>query len=296
MTGEEVQDIGPQAVRQDAPLAVSPPQPGVPTPEEVARHELTHLPAMPWCEACIRGRGRDAPHQDQRGHSIDAVLPVIQCDYGYLTEQGEALVVALFGVCRASTNLFATLCLQKGPTDAYGVAAMAAWIWELGHPRMVLQCDGEPAIMAFLNAVRDRVVQQGKAEQITVQVSPVGSHQSNGAAEKAVQQLRGMARVYLEHIKDKTGVLFGATSNWWAWALRHAAWAYNRFHVRSDTRATPYAKIRLRNYSQPVLPLGELVLARRPRAHLQKSQTQLYQVHTLRKTFHVYLRHLISLH
>ena len=48
----------------------------------------------------------------------------------------------------------------------------------------------------------------------------------------------------------------------------------NRFHVRADTRVTPYAKIRLKTYAQPVLPFGELVLARRPGAHLQKSQTQ----------------------
>ena len=35
--------------------------------------------------------------------------------------------------------------------------------------------------------------------------------------------------------------------------LRHAAWVYNRFHVRADTRVTPYAKIRLKTYAQPVL-------------------------------------------
>ena len=37
---------------------------------------------------------------------------------------------------------------------------------------------------------------------------------------------------------------------------------------------TPYAKIRLKNYAQPVLPFGELVLARRPGAHLWKSGAQ----------------------
>ena len=67
---------------------------------------------------------------------------------------------------------------------------------------------------------------------------------------------------------------FVATSNWWSWAVRHAAWIYNRFQVRADTRATPYAKVRLKNYAQPVLPFGELVLARRPGAHQWKSQTQ----------------------
>ena len=86
-----------------------------------------------------------------------------------------------------------------------------------------------------------------------------------------MQQVRGVARVYLEHVRETTGSEFPAR---WAWTLRHAAWIYNRFHVRADTRVTPYSKIRLKTYAQPVLPFGELVLARRPGAHLQKSQIQ----------------------
>ena len=157
---------------------------------------------------------------------------------------------------------------EKGAKDTYAVAAFSSWIRELGHHRVILQSDGEPGILAFAHAVRDRVIADGRAQQVTCQASPVGSHQSNGRAEKAIQTLRGLSRVYLEHVKERTGITFDNTSGWWAWALRHAAWAYNRFHVRQDTRMTPYAQIRLKNYAQPVLPFGELVLARRPGARL----------------------------
>ena len=272
----DLRDDGPIPVLQDAPLPVVLKQPKEPTPEEVARHELTHLPAAPWCEACIKGRGKDAPHQDQQGRARDSVLPVIQCDYGFLTEEPEGPAVALFASCRATGSLFATLCTQKGPKDTYTVSALASWIWELGHPRVALQGDGEPALKGVLVAVRDRVVQQGRADQVSLQGSPVGSSGSNGAAERAVQQVRGMARVLLEAIREKTGMKepFAADSPWWSWALRHAAWTYNRFHVRADSRMTPFAKTRLRQYANPILPFGELVLARRPGAHLHKSQTQ----------------------
>ena len=91
----------------------------------------------------------------------------------------------------------------------------------------------------------------GKAEQITCQVSPKGSHESKGAAERTVQQVRGMARVYLEHVREKAGSDFPPKSPWWAWALRHAAWICNRFHVRADTRVTPHSKIGLKTYAQP---------------------------------------------
>ena len=48
----DVRDLEPQPVRQDAPLAEPMRKPNCPTPEEIARHELTHLPAATWCEAC----------------------------------------------------------------------------------------------------------------------------------------------------------------------------------------------------------------------------------------------------
>ena len=272
--GEDVAQPGPEAVRQDESLAEAAKQPNQPTAEEVARHELTHLPAKAWCEVCTRGRGRDAAHQDGHGHTIDDVLPVIQLDYGYLTAEEDEATAVLFAVDRSSTNVFATACSKKGPTDLYAVASFASWIRELGHHRLILQTDGEPALMALSHAVRDRVIADGRAQQVTCQVSPVGSHQSNGGAERAVQTVRGIARVYLEQVKERTGITFDPKSCWWSWALRHAAWVYNRFHVRKDTRQTPYSKIRMRNYAQPVLPFGELVLARRPGAHLWKSQTQ----------------------
>eukprot|EP00975_Prorocentrum_lima_P033290 6986154-Prorocentrum_lima.AAC.1 len=88
---------------------------------------------------------------------------------------------------------------------------------------MVLQTDREPGILALATAVRDKVIAEGKAEQVVLQASPRGSHESNGAAERTVQQVRGMARVFLEYIKDRTSEEFP----WWTWALRRAAWVYN---------------------------------------------------------------------
>ena len=159
--------------------------------------------------------------------------------------------------------------------DTYVVAAFASWIWELGHVRLIIQSDGEPAILALVAAVRDKVIADGKAEQITCQTSPKGSHESNGTAERTVQQVRGMARVYLEHVREKTGSEFPPKSPWWAWALRHAGVGLQQIscesgHARNTIRQDQAQK----TYAQPVLPFGELVLARRPGAHLQKSQTQ----------------------
>ena len=173
-------------------MALEAKQPNMPTAEEVAQHELTHLPAMPWCAECIKGRGKDAPHHDRQNHSIDAPRPTIELDYGYLTEQGaegvgsEPAQPGLYAVDRASTATFATAVTTKGPQCAYAVAAFASWIRELGHARVIVQTDGEPALVAFANAARDRIIADGIVDQLSTQVSPVGSHQSNGGAERSV--------------------------------------------------------------------------------------------------------------
>ena len=44
---------------------------------------------------------------------------------------------------------------------------------------------------------------EGQDWQILRQVSPTQSHQSDGAAEKAVSTVRGLARTYLAVLKDK---------------------------------------------------------------------------------------------
>ena len=156
---------------------------------------------------------------------------------------------------------------------AYVVAAFASWIWELGHARLVVQGDGELAILALVAAFRDKVIADGRAEQIVCPISPRGSHESNGAADRTVQQVRGMARVYLEHERENLDLCFLRTHPCRR-ALRHGAWTYNRLLVRANTRTTPYSQIRLKTYAQPLLSFGELALARRPGAHLQNSQTQ----------------------
>ena len=33
--------------------------PGMPSVTEIAEHDLTHIPARPWCKHCINGKGKD---------------------------------------------------------------------------------------------------------------------------------------------------------------------------------------------------------------------------------------------
>ena len=88
-------------------------EPAIPTPAEVAEHELTHLPSKPWCEHCIRGRGRDAVHRSLN-ERVDEVLPVIEMDYFFMTDAKHSQT-GLAAVCRSTGYLFASAVTEKGP-------------------------------------------------------------------------------------------------------------------------------------------------------------------------------------
>ena len=64
----------------------------IPSPEEVDRHNMTHLPFRNWCPHCMRGRGKEAPHhrsKEGQGElpevSLDFCCPSRECGNGALT-------------------------------------------------------------------------------------------------------------------------------------------------------------------------------------------------------------------
>ena len=112
---------------------------------------------------------------------------------------------------------------------------------------------------------------EGQDWQILRQVSPTQSHQSDGAAEKGVSTVRGLARTYLSVLKDKIPSFEVTThSPMLPWTIRHAAWILTRYNVRKDTRMAPCEKIRGKKYRKEILPLGLQVLARRPGANVNQ--------------------------
>ena len=129
----------------------------------------------------------------------------------------------------------------------------------------------ERVLQLLLDKVAKECRPEGQDWQILRQVSPTQSHQSNGAAEKAVSTVRGLDKTYLAVLKDKIPSFEVTThSPMLPWKIRHAAWILTRCSVRRVTQMTPYEKIRGRKYRKEILPLGEQVLARRPGANVNQ--------------------------
>ena len=153
----------------------------------------------------------------------------------------------------------------------YVVATTAKWVRDLEYERFCLHGDKEGVLQLLLDKVTKECRPEGQDWQILRHVSPSQSHQCNGAAEKAVSTVRGLARTCLAVIKDKIQSFAVTThSPMLPWTIRHAAWILTRYNVRRDTRMTPYEKIRGQKYRKEILPLGEQVLARRPGANVNQ--------------------------
>ena len=217
--------------------------PGTPDQIVMKQHSLKHFPSQLWCEMCVESRGRDSPHREQS--KIDAVVP--QFDNGYMGDKGPLPIACFFvGTDTSSGAIHATMVPDSKKMDMpYFFAATAKWVRDLGYKRFCLHVDKEGVLQLLLDKVAKECRPEGQDWQILRQVSPTQSHQSNGAAEKAVSTVRGLARTYLAVLKDKIPFFEVTTySPMLPWTIRHAAWILTRYNVRRDTRMTPFDKIR----------------------------------------------------
>ena len=60
--------------------------PKMPSQKEVDEHCLTHLPYRNWCDFCVQGKGRTAPHFKQETRTDG--LTEIHFDYCFMSTEG----------------------------------------------------------------------------------------------------------------------------------------------------------------------------------------------------------------
>ena len=247
------------------------PGPREPSKEEIEKHNLLHDLAMPWCDICIQSKSRDDFHRQAR----PKVLPVIQFDYAVAgTRQGQPHFDFMVGTDMSTGAAWASAVLIKGKEDPYIVSSILSWLSELGHSKVIIQSDGEPASEVVMRMVQSKgAMMEHPPCEIIQQQSQRYSHQSNGGAERMVQTIRNQIKAYKIQIEKNSGITITADSPLLTWLPRHAAWQYTRFHKRQDSTTTAYEKIRHMSYQSPILLVGEAVACRRPGALVNKLES-----------------------
>ncbi|CAE7244295.1 RE1 [Symbiodinium sp. CCMP2592] len=246
----------------------APPVPAAPSDHDRAQHVLTHEPYQPWCDACVKFRGRQDRHSSEASHDPGS-RSVLSFDFGYCSREADDGVreakdrlTVLFLHDRHTKAVHAIPTAQKGGSSLSHLVTESARfaIW-LGHRSLRLRCDNEPAILAvqagLLKALRNLGVDVSK------DTAPVESHQSNGPVEQVVGSIRQHAAVLMHDLEQACGakddqVLFPPLHPIYGWALAHACWLRNRYTPVHGT--TPYEAVTDSAYSGTICRFGEKVL------------------------------------
>ena len=247
----------------------APPIPAAPSAHDRARHELTHEPYQPWCDACVKFRGRQGQHSSEASHDPGS-RSVLSFDFGYCSREADDgpreakdRLTVLFLHDRHTKAVHAIPTAQKGGSSLSHLVTEAARfaIW-LGHRSLRLRCDNEPAILAvqagLLKALRNL------GDDVSRDNSPVESHQSNGPVEQVVGSIRQHAAVLMHDLEKACGakddqVLFPPLHPIYGWALAHACWLRNRYTPPLHG-TTPYEAVTDSVYRGTICRFGEKVL------------------------------------
>ena len=131
--------MGPQMLDDvEEPMPARPPtlrDPGTPDQTVMEQTQFDSLSESTLVQDVRRSRGHESPHREQS--KIDAVLPQIQFDYGYMGDGGPLQIACfLVGADTSSGAIHATTVPDSKKMDMpYVVAATAKWVRDLGYER-----------------------------------------------------------------------------------------------------------------------------------------------------------------
>ena len=215
---EQVQIEDDPAGDADVEQLKSAPDPGQPTAAEIEEHRLTHQPYRSWCKSYVMGRGACFLHRNLKSKSA---IPRIGVDYFYITRGGvrrrDELEHAKDPVGDAaveqdrhtgdiikcivirdweSKNVYAHCIPCKGADeDEYVAQLVADDIAWLGYTKLIIKSDNEPALLALVRQVLNKVMADPQAlEQASQESSPEYDSQANGGTEIGVKLVRGLFR------------------------------------------------------------------------------------------------------
>ena len=204
-----------------------------PTEQEIAEHNLTHLPFRNWCRHCARGRGTELPHRKSPG---ERVLPEVHFDFCFMGEEdkpGDTLPILVVREVASRMTLATVVPLKS--TGAFVAKRVVAFLREIGCEQcdLVAKSDQEPAIVAIVTEVGRMRAANGAGRYI-VESSPVGSSASNGVVERAIRSVEQQVRVMRDAFEGRTRVKLSARHPLMTWIVEYSGYLLSRFEVGND--------------------------------------------------------------
>jgi len=251
--------------RQNMPEVKAVPIPPQPSAKDTADHMLIHAPFKPWCEFCVmsRSRANQHPHTSDPVQDAQREHPTVQCDYFFMEAGKEDAVVALLMVDVWSRYVSV---MPLKPRNAQTVGnALVKFLSEVGRvEKTELAGDNEPVLAAGM-----RFCQKTRAAlglQIILTWNRTYEKTRASVAERFVQTVRGLQKTLISHLESAIQATIPAGHPMCQWAAMHSAWIYDRFHIHSSLRTTPYQSLFGRPYSGKIACFGQTIFGLDPKA------------------------------
>jgi hypothetical protein len=255
--------------------------PGMPTAAQVAEHNLTHIPARPWCDHCMRGKGKDRHHRRLCGAYAESHVPRVRLDYCFLTENTEQLedehgqgqttqssasmtvLVMQESQCR---SVWAYAVESKGSSEAWVIDQISEDLDTIGfrNDRIIIKSDQETSANDIAREVAKR---RASTFGTALENSAVGDSNSNGTVERAIQDVEGQCRTMRSALEERLAVPVKLDSPVVPWLIRHAAVLITRCRVRPSGR-TSFELMKGRRSNGRLAEFGEIMHFKIPHTKL----------------------------
>ena len=161
--------------------------------------------------------------------------------------------------------IFAHVVPYKGAgEDAYVSGLVVSDIEWIGHKKLIIKSDNEPALRTLIVSSLERARVQCDAVDTISQEHPAKyDSQSNGGVEVGVQILRGLFRTLKLCLEARVDKYLPVDHALISWLVEHAALIIN-VRVKGSDGLTAWARVRGRAFNQRLMASGEKVLYKLP--------------------------------
>ena len=254
------------------------PQANIPTkgterptdPKVIDRHEATHLPFAPSCEACLKTKSKEDKTLTNTDASVDDTgTPHIQLDWMYLGRNCPSLVML------DTTTRYGAI-FPARTKGAWKALAEFCVKFSLGLNHVgdvVFVMDSEPATLGLLDMIV--MIRQEMGYRASKKIGKPYHKGRTARVERYIQTVRRQANTLMASVESNIHELLDDLHCLRAWALVHAVFLLNRFHEHSGIKATAFETVFGHKYNGKILPFGEFVFGlRQP---LKKRGTSVWQ-------------------
>ena len=271
---------------QDSKVA---PSPSLPSKAEVEEHRITHLPFRSWCKECIMGKALGEQRSSKHPPSKIAIIGI---DYFFMTKDGLVtrdelaseyskdaegnsrltqarnegnIVKCVIIRCSATKMIFAHVVPVKGADDDGQVCDLvASGLQFIGHTKLIVRADGEPALQKLLTETIKRLrIKVEDLDTISRERPEPYESQSNGLIEVGVRVLRAQFRTMRACLECRIGRVVPVDHPVSAWLLEHCCLLLNALKVGDDGQ-TAWMRARGRPFRPRLVGFCETVLYKLP--------------------------------